>query len=51
VLAGTSIVSGEATAIVFATGPLTEFGKIAHLAQHRTEVVSPLRRQLAHLSA
>ena len=33
VLAGTSMVSGEAKAVVFATGMHTEFGKIAHLVQ------------------
>ena len=32
-LAGTSMVSGEAKAVVFATGMHTEFGKIAHLTQ------------------
>jgi calcium-translocating P-type ATPase len=49
-LAGTSMVSGEATAIVFATGMRTEFGKIAHLTQTGREAVSPLRQQVAHLS-
>src|SRR3972149_2675569 len=32
-LAGTSLVSGEAKVAVFATGMRTEFGKIAHLPQ------------------
>ena len=32
-LAGTSMVSGQAKAVVFATGMHTEFGKIAHLTQ------------------
>lgn len=49
-LAGTSVVSGHAKAIVFATGSRTEFGKIAHLAQTSGAAVSPLRRQLAFLS-
>jgi calcium-translocating P-type ATPase len=49
-LAGTSVVSGQARAVVFATGSSTEFGKIAHLAQTRGAAVSPLRRQLAYLS-
>jgi sodium/potassium-transporting ATPase subunit alpha len=44
------VVAGEAKALVFATGALTEFGKIANLSQRRSEAVSPLRRQLAHLS-
>jgi sodium/potassium-transporting ATPase subunit alpha len=49
-LAGTSVVSGEGRAVVFATGGLTEFGRIAHLSQRYDAVASPLRRQLAYLS-
>ena len=44
------MVSGEARAIVFATGMHTEFGKIAHLTQTGRDEVSPLRQQVAHLS-
>ena len=50
VLAGTSMMSGQAKAVVFATGMDTEFGKIAHLTQTAREGVSPLRREIAHLS-
>jgi calcium-translocating P-type ATPase len=50
VLAGTSMVSGQAKAVVFATGMHTEFGKIAHLTQTAGEAVSPLGKELAHLS-
>ena len=50
VLAGTSLVSGQARAVVFATGMHTEFGGIAHLTQTVGDVVSPLRREIAHLS-
>jgi sodium/potassium-transporting ATPase subunit alpha len=49
-LAGTSMVSGQAQAVVFATGMHTEFGKIAHLTQTGREEVSPLREQIAYLS-
>ncbi len=49
-LAGTSVVSGEGRAVVFATGALTEFGRIARLSQSHDAVPSPLRRQLAYLS-
>ena len=49
-LAGTSIVSGQAEAVVFATGMRTEFGKIAHLTETAGEAVSPLRRELSRLS-
>ena len=50
VLAGTSMVSGRAKAVVFATGMHTEFGKIAHLTQAAGQEVSPLRKEIAHLS-
>jgi magnesium-transporting ATPase (P-type) len=50
VLAGTSMVSGQAKAVVFATGMYTEIGKIAHLTQTAAQGVSPLRREIAHLS-
>ena len=50
VLAGTSMVSGKAKAVVFATGMHTEFGKIAHLTQAAAGEVSPLRKEIAHLS-
>jgi len=50
VLAGTAMVSGQAKAVVFATGMHTEFGNIAHLTQTAGEEVSPLRKEIAHLS-
>jgi calcium-translocating P-type ATPase len=50
VLAGTTVVSGRAKAVVFATGMRTEFGRIAHLSQVGDAGISPLRRELAHLS-
>ena len=50
VLAGTSMVSGRAKAVVFATGMHTEFGKIAHLSQTAGAGVSPLRKEIAGLS-
>ncbi len=49
-LAGTSMVSGQATTVVFATGMHTELGKIAHLTQTAGEEVSPLRKEIARLS-
>ncbi len=49
-LAGTSVVSGQARAVVFATGMRTEFGRIAHLAQSDERGTSPLRREITHLS-
>src|ERR1039457_6021728 len=50
VLAGSAMVSGQAKAVVFATGMHTEFGKIAHLTQTAGEEISPLRKEIAHLS-
>jgi sodium/potassium-transporting ATPase subunit alpha len=49
-LAGTSLVSGQAKALVFATGMRTEFGKIAHLTQAAPETLSPLQHEIIHLS-
>jgi sodium/potassium-transporting ATPase subunit alpha len=49
-LAGTSVVSGQARAVVFATGMHTEFGKIARLTQATREDLSPLQREIVRLS-
>ena len=49
-LAGTSVVAGQARAVVFATGMHTEFGKIAHLSQDAREVLSPLQKEIQRLS-
>ncbi|MCU0972613.1 MAG: cation-transporting P-type ATPase [Burkholderiales bacterium] len=49
-LAGTSVLSGEGRAVVFATGMRTEFGRIAHLAQSASEPPSPLQREIRRLS-
>lgn len=50
VLAGTVVTSGEATALVFATGMHTAFGRIAHLTQTTVDMPSPLQREIATLS-
>jgi len=49
-LAGTSVVSGQARAVVYATGMHTDFGRIAHLTQTVGEPSSPLQREIARLS-
>ena len=49
-LAGTSVVSGQARAVVYATGSHTEFGRIAHLTQTAGSASSPLQREIARLS-
>ena len=48
--AGSSIVAGTGRAVVFATGMLTEFGRIANLTQTVSEAPSPLQRSLTRLS-
>lgn len=50
VLAGTAIVSGEARALVVATGMRTEFGKIAHLTQSGRTPPSPLHIEIRRLT-
>jgi len=50
VLAGTSLISGQARALVFATGAHSVFGKIAHLTQTAGEPLSPLQREIVRLS-
>ncbi|NWG88013.1 MAG: cation-transporting P-type ATPase [Hydrogenophilaceae bacterium] len=49
-LAGTSVLAGEAVAVTFATGRHTEFGQIARLSQRAEAVRSPLHREIARLS-
>ena len=49
-LAGTSLVSGDGRALVFATGMHTEFGKIAHLTQTADKNISHLQLEIARLS-
>lgn len=49
-LAGTSIVSGEGRAVVFATGNYTEFGKIANLTQTAVKNISPLQLEIMRMS-
>jgi calcium-translocating P-type ATPase len=50
VLAGTAVVAGAATVLVFATGMRTEFGRIARLAQHARTPLSPLQAEIVRLS-
>ena len=50
IFAGTSIASGTGSAIVFATGMLTQFGRIAQLTQTVHEEPSMFQKELGHLS-
>ena len=49
-LAGTLILAGECRALVYATGPHTEFGQIARLTQTAGETESPLQREIRRIS-
>lgn len=49
-LAGTSVVSGEAKALVFATGSHSAFGKITQLTQATADTISPLQIEIARVS-
>ena len=49
-LAGTSLVSGEAKALVYATGSHSAFGKIALLTQATTDTISPLQIEIGRVS-
>ena len=49
-LAGTSLVSGEAKALVFATGSHSAFGQIARLTQETTDTISPLQTEISRVS-
>lgn len=46
VFAGTSVVSGTGRAVVYATGMLTQFGRIAHLTQSVKDDPSPMQVEL-----
>ena len=49
-LAGTAVISGQAKALVVATGMRTEFGKIAHLTQSGRTPPSPLHIEIRRLT-
>ncbi len=50
VFAGTSVVSGTGRAVVYATGMLTQFGRIARLTQAVREQPSSLQNEMARLT-
>jgi Ca2+-transporting ATPase len=50
IFAGTSIASGTGKAIVYATGMLTQFGRIAQLTQTVHEEPSMFQKELGHLN-
>jgi magnesium-transporting ATPase (P-type) len=50
IFAGTSIASGTGRAVVFSTGMMTQFGRIAHLTQTIAEEPTPFQKELNQLS-
>ncbi|MBE0597566.1 MAG: cation-transporting P-type ATPase, partial [Desulfuromonadales bacterium] len=50
VFAGTSVVGGTGKAVVCATGMETEFGRIAAMTQGVREELSPLQREIRHVT-
>ena len=50
VFAGTSVAGGRGEAVVFATGGITEFGRIARLAQALPDRPSPLEREVTNVT-
>jgi magnesium-transporting ATPase (P-type) len=50
IFTGTSIVSGTGQAVVYATGMLTQFGRIARLTQAVREEPSPLQQELIRIT-
>jgi P-type Ca2+ transporter type 2C len=50
IFAGTSVASGTGRAIVYATGMMTQFGRIAHLTQSITEEPTAFQKELNKLS-
>ena len=50
VLAGTSVVSGSGVAVVSATGNATEFGKIASLTKNVRSTLTPMQREIIHIT-
>jgi sodium/potassium-transporting ATPase subunit alpha len=50
VFAGTTVLSGTARAVIFATGMNTEFGKIAHLTSGVEAELSPLQREIVKVT-
>jgi magnesium-transporting ATPase (P-type) len=50
IYAGTTVAAGRASAVVFATGMQTEFGKIAHLTQTVGEELSPLQKEMERVT-
>ncbi len=50
VFAGTTVVSGSGEAVVTATGQATEFGKIATLTRNVQKTLTPMQKEVIHIT-
>jgi sodium/potassium-transporting ATPase subunit alpha len=50
VFSGTLVTSGTGAAVVYATGHLTEIGKIARVTRETARVETPIRREIHHFT-
>ena len=50
VFAGTTVLSGSGVAVASATGNATEFGKIASLTKNVRKAITPMQREILHLT-
>jgi len=50
VFAGTTVLSGSGVAVASATGNATEFGKIASLTKNVRKAVTPMQREIIHIT-
>ncbi len=50
VFAGTTVLSGSGVAVASATGNATEFGKIASLTKNVRKAITPMQREILHIT-
>ncbi len=50
VFAGTTVLSGSGIAVASATGNATEFGKIASLTKNVRKAITPMQREIIHIT-
>ncbi|MFQ6759307.1 cation-transporting P-type ATPase [Desulfovibrionaceae bacterium CB1MN] len=50
VFAGTTVLSGSGVAVTSATGNATEFGKIASLTKNVRKAITPMQREIIHIT-
>ena len=50
IFAGTTVLSGSGVAVASATGNATEFGKIASLTKNVRKAITPMQREIVHIT-